>query len=361
MLIVLVVIISLYLILVVLLFIGWRSFLHIPNSRGVGTNSISVVIPLRNEEQNVRRLLDSLNQQNHPSMEIILVDDHSSDNTWSLIHTDERITKIKNLGTGKKAALTTGVAQAKGEIIITTDADCNFSKGWLTSMALAFENKKVVFVCGAVSLIPTAGMFGSMQAIEFAGLIGSAASTWAFGIPTMCNGANLAFRKKAFIECDGYAGNDHIPSGDDEFLMRKISTRYPNGIRFVNSPESIVRSLPQTSLSGFIQQRLRWAGKWRHNSDIPTVAVAIFIWIAQVAILIAWGYAFFGQSLIVFLLLFLRIGAETIFLRSVSSFLKTRWNWAAFLILQAVYPVYVVAIGFLSNFASYSWKERKYR
>jgi cellulose synthase/poly-beta-1,6-N-acetylglucosamine synthase-like glycosyltransferase len=199
--------------------------------------------------------------------------------------------------------------------------------------------------------------FEDLQAIEFASLIGVSGATMAAGRPTMCNGANLAFRKAAFLAVDGYTGNLGIASGDDEFLMRKVFARYPQGLRYVANPAAVVTTQAASVLAIFFRQRVRWASKWRYNSSVLTRAVAVYVFLLQVAWLIAFYLALAGYGVVWPVVLGLRAVLECFFLLPVCSVLGIRWRWPAFLALQILYPVYVIAVALVSLFYKPRWKE----
>jgi cellulose synthase/poly-beta-1,6-N-acetylglucosamine synthase-like glycosyltransferase len=216
-------------------------------------------------------------------------------------------------------------------------------------------------VIGPVRIETDETFFSKIQAIEFSSLIGSGAATLEFGVPTMCNGANLAFRKDVFNEVNGYDGNEKIASGDDEFLLRKISARHSIGISFNNSPDSIVSTGPQKALSQFISQRLRWAGKWKHHRDSKSKILALSVFVFHVMVL-SLPILFAVQVMSGFQVLSLlasKFMLEFIFLSSVTSWLGIRWNWLSFLLLQLIYPIYAIYIGLTSLFFNPSWKGRK--
>ena len=83
----------------------------------------------------------------------------------------------------------------------------------------------------------------------------------------MCNGANLAYERKLFYEVDGFAGIDHIASGDDMLLMHKIAKKYPGKIYYLKSVDAIVSTHPMQSWKQFFNQRIRWASKATHYDD----------------------------------------------------------------------------------------------
>ena len=261
---------------------------------------------------------------------------------------------------GKKQALQIGISQSKFNVIATTDADCIAPLDWLSYLSLFFENEETKMLVGAVRLSGGHSFFSRLQTMEFSSLVGTAAAAIGLGHPVMSNGANLAFRKEVFETVDGYEGNIQIPSGDDEFLMRKIINRYPKGIVFMNFPESTVSSQPQPSIHDFFYQRLRWAGKWKHNSDVLTRMLAVFILMSQIAFTALMIKDIFHPDMTI-ALLFFKILVESIFVFVVIRFLGLRFDWLGFIMLQIIYPVYVTGIGLLSLGWSYQWKRRNYK
>jgi biofilm PGA synthesis N-glycosyltransferase PgaC len=345
----------------------WRAWSNppvIPSKQQDIAPFITVLIAARNEAKNIHDLLEDLLKQNYPSYEVIVVDDHSEDNTIEIAarftreYTSFRV--IRSAKPGKKLALTEGVKHAQGSIIVATDADCRVPEHWLSAIAIYFQQPEVKMVFGGVRM-QQENFFHDLQAIEFSSLIGSGAATAAMGYPTMCNGANIAYCKAVFEEVNGYTGNEHVPSGDDEFLMRKIKAIYPAGIYFMNDARSVVITQPNETAGAFIKQRLRWAGKWRYNSSAYTMLLAIYIFSIQVITVLCWGLLFNSdERLQVTALLWLAVKAllEFLFLSSVCRFLGCRWNGLAFMMLQVIYPLYVMSIGLFAHFIPQQWKGR---
>jgi biofilm PGA synthesis N-glycosyltransferase PgaC len=354
---------TLYFILVIVLFAGWKKAVA-QKPGAVSSLQATVVVPARNEARNIARLLDDLKHQTHASFDVIVVDDHSEDDTADIVRQhlgkNLHIRLATSAGTGKKAALTQGVQLAQGKVIITTDADCRAPAEWIATLLSCFENETVQMVFGGVAILG-GNYFSSLQSLEFASLIGSGAATMALGIPTMCNGANLAFRKDAFETVGGYEGNLHIPSGDDEFLLRKIARHFPGGIAFSGDERTVVTTAPSPTLRDFIHQRIRWAGKWRHHQSFVSKALALFVAGFQALV-------FLLPAMVVMQRIDVGVAAglwvskavlEYFFLRSVSHILRLSWNWPAFLSLQLLYPLYILLIGVFSNFHTFEWKGRK--
>jgi poly-beta-1,6-N-acetyl-D-glucosamine synthase len=353
-------VLSLYCIFVVFLWLGWQKASKFRTTRSHAKPLISILIPVRNEETNLGRLLETIHRQQYTNYELIIIDDHSEDGTYALAaaHTSTKVRVIKNQGQGKKRALTTGIAHANGTIIVTTDADCKVGDKWLGEIALFFDNDTVQLAFGGVRISDENSFFSSLQSIEFASLIGSGAATVAWRFPTMCNGANLAYRKTVFETVGGYEGNVDVASGDDEFLMRKVHKAFPGGICFLNSPNAVVETPAQPSLFLFLQQRLRWASKWRYNSSFVSIATACFILVTQCVWLISLGMVVLDFSLPLLALMVIKTFLEACFLASVCQWLGSMWKLGAFVTLQIIYAPYVVVVGILSSFITITWKGR---
>jgi poly-beta-1,6-N-acetyl-D-glucosamine synthase len=353
-----------YLVLLLLLMAGWERAIAVRSrkgSHGIATGKISVIIPVRNEEQNIIRLLESLAIQNDDNYEIIIVDDHSSDNTTKLAQkfAAKNTIILKNSGHGKKTAITTGIRKSTGSIIACTDADCTLSVDWLNTIRASFSNRDVKFSFGPVIIQREKTFFSTLQTMEFASLIGTGAATASFGMPTMCNAANLAYLKNVFEEVNGFEGNTEIASGDDEFLMRKVKAKYPDGIIFDANTSRIVSTRPCPDGLTFLHQRLRWASKWKYNTSAGSVLFAVFVMLVQLSIIYLVVQTIIGNQEVVVALLVGKIMLEAIFLHRISIYLGIRWSWPAFIVLQIIYPVYALAIGILSNFLSFRWKGRE--
>jgi cellulose synthase/poly-beta-1,6-N-acetylglucosamine synthase-like glycosyltransferase len=360
-----------YLLLMIALIIGWQeAFLRKPPSELAPSfhRKISVIVPFRNEEKFLPILIRDLQAQNLPPehIEIIAVDDHSSDQSANLLRQANqgnipfRLLSLPADKMGKKQALNHGIAHASGDIIVTTDADCRVKIDWLSSIQRPFDDPVIMMVFGGVRMVEKADFFSKLQALEFCSLIGTAAASAALGFPTMCNGANLAFRKAAFVEVKGYEDNFHVLSGDDEFLMRKIDQRYAGSVCFLADDAGINETNPLPTRDAFIQQRLRWAGKWSFNSSFIAKYLAVFIFVFQGSFLAIWFAPLVGLIDWWFALVFVlfKMAFDLLFLLLVSRFLKVTWKGSHFFALQFVYPVYVVYVGIASFIQPYEWKGR---
>ncbi|HEY8513213.1 MAG TPA: glycosyltransferase [Cyclobacteriaceae bacterium] len=346
---------------------GWKSALQtrdvLPSAE---RPSVTVVIAARNEASNIANVLSDLEHQSIRDFEVVVVDDHSDDDTAAIARKFSENSKyaleVVPVGSagGKKAAVTTGVLRARGSVIITTDADCRVGSRWIESMVAGFQ-PHVNFVSGAVRIGPAETFRAQLQAAEFASLVGVGASTIGLGQPILCNGANMAFRRDVFLEVGGYSGNEHIASGDDVFLLQRIHERSAESVVFCPHPDAVVET-PAVPWRQFVNQRIRWGAKWKHAASFATPALALFIgcfhlaWLVLVPVLIAAGTV--AEPVI---LLLTKAVLEMLYLRQVHRFTGVKWSWQIFFLLQIIYSAYVVVVGGLANFKRPEWKGRKIR
>lgn len=333
---------------------------------------LSVIIPIRNESENIIRLLNDINVQDISThaFEVIVVDDASTDDSVKKIalHTFNFKLQVFHLvveegfsGSHKKRALTLGIQLCKGDYIVTTDGDCRVKPQWLSSLTEFINTYNPACITGPVTFEKENSIFKDMQTIEFAFLIGTGASSLHLGFPNMCNGANLSFSKKSFYEVKGYEGNIHIPSGDDEFLMHKIYNKYPKEVYFLKSEHFIVNTKAKDDLKSLFYQRRRWAGKWNMYSDIKISLFAIFYFTFNLVFFAVFLMVCLGKYPVSIFLLqtFFRFIFDFIFIRSVMKFLKQPFSIFIFLLAEFIYPFYVIVLGIATNFGNYEWKGRK--
>ncbi|MEQ9405515.1 MAG: glycosyltransferase [Cyclobacteriaceae bacterium] len=346
----------------------WRKIPFITaNKRG---QYFSVIIPARNEVENIRNILaDMVNQSySKDQFEVIVVDDFSDDGTKEAV---EEFTKTSDLDLkiirlsdemlkGKKYALTKGVEVAGNDLILTTDADCRINSEWIQSFDYAFS-EHVQIVAGPVEL-EGKGVFASMQRAEFAGMMAFGGVTLSSNNPSMCSGANLGFRKQAFVQVGGYEGNLQIPSGDDEFLLYDIMKAFPESGRFLKSKGALVKTQAHSSFGKFVNQRLRWVSKWRYNKNIKLRYTAVLFfadYLFFVAGIIAAVYGNVSTG-VISLIFGMRFASNYLLIKLSGSLLNnTNLFWPLFA-LQIFYPFHVLFMGVVSIFGRYTWKGRKY-
>lgn len=385
-LIILLVIFNVYFILILYYLQCW---LAIPNLKLQTSNpkpqtKITVIIPARNEERNIAACLDSVCNQSYPKdlYEALVVDDHSTDNTAAIVRKygsqNLALVTLKDIiGDGeinsyKKKAIEAAIQRSTGELIVTTDADCVVPKNWLQTIASFYEEHQPQFIAMPVAFLPSAsaGAEGPgvrfikiFQALDFMTLQGITGASVYKKIHSMCNGANLAYAKKAFEAVGGFSGIDTIASGDDMLLMHKIYRRYPDRVMFLRSKEVIVQTEPVRSVGEFFNQRIRWASKANKYDDKRIFWVLLLVYLVNVLLLLLPAvaaflnvqYSMFGVWL---LLLAAKTMAEMVFLYPVAKFFNKQGLLWLFPVMQPFHILYTVIAGFLGAFGKYTWKER---
>lgn len=346
-----------------------RSWNNIPviDVQEVDNVRISVVIAVRNEELNLPHLFSDLEQQNYPRdlFEIIVVDDHSTDNTRSLSGSISNNLSVKIVAlpeghTSKKKAIEAGVNAASGELIITTDADCRMGNSWIRSFASFYQQTDARFIAAPVIMEGRFSLLDIFQSIDFLAMQAITGASVHNHFHMMCNGANLAYPKAAFIEVNGFEGIDEIPSGDDMLLMHKIFKRHPDSVYFMKNREAIVSTHPESTWRNFLQQRIRWASKAVHYQDKKIFSVLAITYLLNVCYLVLAIAAIIKISWLSFLLLFLlaKILIEFPLVNASAIFFGQRKIMRYFPLLQPLHIIYIIVSGWLGRFGSYEWKSR---
>lgn len=340
-------------------------------SEKMATVPLTVVIPCRNEARNLPRLLADLKAQTYPNFEVIVADDASTDGTAEVAGHFPANFRLNVLrlhdepgNSPKKRALGAAIRQATGHLIVTTDGDCRVGPEWLGTFARAYEETGAHLLSGPVTFFSEKNSaFENLQIVEFASLIGTGAVTMALERPTMCNGANLCYEKKAFHDVGGFAGNDHLASGDDEFLMHKIAAKYPGGVRFLKNEKALVRTAAHDSARAFYRQRRRWASKWRFYRDWRVSALAVLVFalnLTPLAALLGWALGWIS-GVVCLLVLGLKFSAEAVFLARILRFLGHQKAFRWIPLTQLLYPFYVTFFGLAAQGRGYVWKGRRLR
>jgi biofilm PGA synthesis N-glycosyltransferase PgaC len=328
--------------------------------------TVSIVVAARNEEAHIVGCVRSLLAQDYPTalLEVTIVDDHSTDNTASLVKglsaQDHRVRVLSASDvlagpSGKAAALHQGILASRGSIIATTDADCLVPGTWVRSLVSWF-GPGVSIVSGPVLEQPKASLFSRLEAMEFFGLIAVGAGLIGAGRPIICNGANLAFRRSAFDAVGGY-GEGPL-ANDDEGLMNKIVVRKAGLAAFAWTPEALVRTSSNNTPWTFFRQRVRWSSKKGRYEDGSILATLVLLYFFFVVILAAGAVAFWEPHLAipVLLVFFGKVALEYALLRTSGRRFAVRIDAIPFLIAQLLHVPYIVTAAAVGQFARSSWK-----
>jgi cellulose synthase/poly-beta-1,6-N-acetylglucosamine synthase-like glycosyltransferase len=270
------------------------------------TPTISILICARNEEKRLPKCLESLLQQKYPGeWTVWIADDRSEDATSSIIQTfctrypeQFHSIRIDSLPLGlspKKHAITQLAQKAGGEIFLLTDADCVVPPGWILGMVENF-NPTVDWVSG-YSYFPDGNLLLGMQALDFLSHRTVDAGGVGLGIPITACGQNLGYRKTLFEELGGFAGVDHVTSGDDDLLMHKLASKRPQAIQYCVDPSTFVWSASVDTWKAAWEQRKRWASKTVHYS-MPALLLlgSVFAYYCMIILGIPLGLAWLAYS-----------------------------------------------------------------
>ena len=323
--------------------------------------SVTIVIPFRNEAQNLGALIKSLNdlELGHHQVEVLFINDHSTDNSVNVIADNAISLKynvLNNSLTGKKEALKLAWQHAYGDIVLQTDADCVLPSTWLVSMLHHFAQEKVQLVSGPVDFYATTNFWSKMVRLDFNALIAIGAAHIAWGKPMLCNGANLAYRKNILQSFD-YRENK--ASGDDIYLMQHVHATSLDGICFNKKQDAMVMTSGPQHFREFLNQRIRWASKNGDYDLKQNTRVLAFVWLYNLVILLSFlSFSSLGCTAAA-LLVVLKVLAEDKFYSSFSSFFSLLGWFKTILIGQPFHIMYMAILPPLSQVLKYQWKERK--
>ncbi len=364
------IIIALFIIYSLLIIYYWQSWNAIPEFNTPDYNpatTISVIIPARNEEENIGQLLQALQNQTYPAdlFEVIVIDDHSSDKTAAIVQQFPSVKLIQlkenNINSYKKKAIETGIAAATGSLIVTTDADCLPGNNWLATIASFKTENQSAFIAAPVAFYCNSSILQVFQAMDFMVLQGITGASVSKSLHSMCNGANLAYEKKAFTDVNGFDGIDNLASGDDMLLMHKIWKQHPDKVHYLKSKDAIVSTQPMKTWKAFLNQRIRWASKAKSYDDKSIIVVLFLVYIFNLSfsVLAIAGFWHHQYWLYLSAIWILKTIVELPFFISVAKFFDKNWAIKWLFFFQPLHVLYTVISGLLGQLGKYEWKGRR--
>lgn len=356
-----------YVSLILVFTVGLKRILSKNNNGDRGVVKLSVIVAFKDEEANIPILLDALLNQtlSQESFEIILVDDHSSDNSLFLANGyisrfhSLRVVKLPVDSIGKKSALAYGIGLASNQYIVFTDADCIPTTHWLESISKMASRKGAALIIGPVTMSPINSLARRFQALEYSSLMASAAGSCGIGHPIIASAANLAFRND-LLRVDSEALNPNVSSGDDMFLLHRAKKLRGHSIEFMNDTNSIVQTSAEPTIAKALKQRKRWASKSIYYKDFDTIYTG-FVVLAFNLMLVALFFASFLNVQYLFHFLILLVVKSFVDYMLINRYLKFTTQdklLRIFLPLQLLYPFYVVYSFFVGIAIKGHWKGR---
>jgi peptidoglycan-N-acetylglucosamine deacetylase len=257
---------------------------------------VSVVIAAFNEEKVIARTLDAVLANHYPDLEIIVVDDGSSDGTSAAVrsrfadHPQVRLLHQDNAG--KAAALNRGIAQASGDIIIALDADTLFARDTISKLVQPFADPLVGAVAGNVKVGNRINPLTYWQAIEY--ITSQNLDRRAYAVinsVTVVPGAVGAWRREAVLQGGGYTTDTMAEDMDLTWRIRRIGWRVETMTAAVGYTEA------PDSWSALFKQRFRWAFGtlqclWKHRR-----AIGRYGWFGKVMLPSLWLFQVAYQAL----------------------------------------------------------------
>lgn len=311
----------------------------------------TVVVVYRNENHHLSQLLHSIEKLNYSkeNFELLMINDGSTE-SFDFSKYDLPIRLISNKrysNSPKKDAITIAVEEAKHEWLVVTDADCEVPEMWLSKLNDFIAQTPFEMVCGPVFINNNEKFIHHFQAWDFVSLQLVTVGSFGLGKPFVCNGANMAFTKSIFVKVDGYQDNNHLPSGDDVFLLQKIVKNDKNKVGYLLDEDFIVKTAALDSWQSVINQRIRWGGKAKSYQSLWGLYLSVLTLV--ISLLTVWQ--FFKLN---FVFLFLKFLVDAIVLIYFSKKMKQSPKCLFKSIL--FYPFVIFIIFIKSLFFRVSWK-----
>ncbi len=337
------------------------------NMRPGYPTKFSVIVPFRNEAFNLPGLLEHLNRIRYPreNFEVIFVNDESTDRSVEILQNTPLNFSYKILhvhpqsASPKKEALQAGINKSVFPCIITLDADTFPPENWLHAVDKACrEHPDVQMFIGSVDLRKTNEPFFSFQQTEWYFLQGLTAVSAQAGHPVLANGAHLIFRKKAFEKAGGYKDALNYAGGDDVFLLRKFKKYFPRQIRYLKSPDAIVKTQAPPGFSGWQKQRIRWFKKMWKSADGFTLLSLVILATYYFLLL----RLFLQNPVAGLLIYFMLLPPVFLFIRQAGSFFGQKPSLLQTWIFITFAPVFYLWIFIQTLFTrDFKWKGRKFK
>lgn len=360
--------------ILVVFFLGFFRIKYRPDGRKYAP-FISVIVPARNEEKNIARCLSALLNQTYPAelYEIILVNDNSTDNTLAIANSfAEKDTRLRLMNTseafkitGKQRALDTGIHESKGELILSTDADCKVPPEWIENIVREFS-PEIGFVAG-YSIIDEGAVshhsrlkrtFIKLQSLEVLAIQLTSVGSMAQGFIWACTGCNLAYRKAVYDELGSF-GALGLTVADDSLLLQWVDRKTKWKVKPI---QSAVFVIPMMTVRKFLDQSIRWTSSNLQYRASHIVFNAMTFMINLLLPLLI-GLSIFGiiPYKMLFIYLALKVIPEFLVMSRGLIFAGRIDLLKYFPLLLPLHTVYILICGIYGLSGTFTWKDRKYR
>lgn len=327
--------------------------------------SFTIIVPFRNEAENLPNLLQSFSNLNYPNnlFEVILVDDNSREK-FQILNSKFQISIIENIrvsNSPKKDAISTAMQRVKTNWVITTDADCLVPENWLLTFDNYIQQNNVSMLAGAVIYECENLFLDHFQQLDLTSLQGATIGSFGLGKAFMCNGANFAYTKSLFEKLNGFDGNNKIASGDDVFLLQKAANLFPDKVHYLKSEEAIVITKPTENWKTLFYQRVRWAAKTSSYQSNFGKILGLIVFFGNLSFALSFFFSVLSILPYPFFVLFafLKFIIDFVLLYITNQFL-TKTRIKSLLLSSLLYPFFSSVVALYSLFGSYEWKGRRF-
>jgi cellulose synthase/poly-beta-1,6-N-acetylglucosamine synthase-like glycosyltransferase len=339
--------------------------------------NVSVIVAARNEESTVRELLQCLLRQTYPSVEIIVVNDRSTDGTAGIIADAQKenpliqridIEAAASDMPAKKNALRAGIEKSRGEVLCFTDADCSPPPTWIEELISHFEPDVGLVAGYSPYQIPRAlsdgrinrflrrWLFAFIAYEEFRAAIWSAGSI-GLNVGWLCTGRNLAYRRAVYDELGGFERIKMSVSGDDDLFLQLVRRHTNWKIRYALSSQSYVPTIPPPDFWAFVEQRKRHFSAAKY---FPLPMKLFFVLYHSSNLLLLLSVIPFLVNVlslsILGICIFAKLCADAVLIATSTRLFHSFQFRHTFTFFETLYVVYNTIIGPLGLFRRFEWK-----
>lgn len=326
---------------------------------------LTVIVPFRNEAENLGHLCDSILKQTHLPKKIVFVDDHSDDKGANIIDTKlensqipYEIITLNDVISGKKQAIMVAVNLASTQYCQTIDADVWFEKDFFGNLPTPSDIEMQILPVRMVG----SSLFTKILELEY-GSFQILQALVKREKPLMASGANLIFKRDIYLSYNQLEKHKHRSSGDDQYALaqfinnnRKIKTYFD--LRLATFTET-----PQ-SLGELFRQRVRWMGNNTQGNDVRATLFSVVIFGLNLTFLLSLIYFLTNTYFVIaFLLIGIRFLLDVLLYAAWFNRNNT-WQLMVFMpLLSLFYPIYLILLpfSFLLFGSNLNWKKRKIR
>jgi len=333
----------------------------------------SILIPFRNEVENLPQLLKSLSELNYPQhfFQIYLVDDHSEDDSQEICLKyieklnlkNVHVLENKNLATSpKKSAILTALEKIKSGYVVTTDADCLFPENWLKHFDKCIQNHNPDLIAGPVRIVEGETFWQKFQVLDLMSLQVIGLGSFKTKTPLMCNAANLAYNVKTLKDLNAFDKHQQHISGDDIFTLQAFH-KAEKVIKAIIHSDAIVWTRGEQNFKNLTQQRIRWASKAKYYQNKSLIGLGVLVFLSNLILVLSLFLAFWYDSFKTWfwLLWVLKLVSDFAVLNMGDQFFKTGLCARDYVLMLLIYPFVSVYFAVLSFGGKFKWKGRHYK